>query len=81
MDKPSDKQLFEMKAYTDDTLMPFGKYKGRRLKEVPGGYYAWLLDQGNIIDKQLEQYIDDNWDDWISDDAAYQAEMGHDERD
>jgi len=27
-------------------IMPYGKYKGRRLHEIPGHYYAWFSRQG-----------------------------------
>ncbi len=29
----------------DDSLMPFGKYKGQRLGDVPDDYWRWFLDQ------------------------------------
>jgi hypothetical protein len=28
--------------------LPFGKYKGRRLSEVPGSYLAWLLREAKL---------------------------------
>ena len=31
--------------FDDDTLMPFGKYKGQRLGEVPDSYWRWFLRQ------------------------------------
>lgn len=30
---------------TDDTLMPFGKYRGQRLGDIPDDYFEWLYDQ------------------------------------
>lgn len=47
---------------SDDDKMPFGKWKGTRLGEVPDHYWRWFLDQewcvewpdlvdyGNLID-------------------------------
>ena len=29
----------------DDTLMPFGKHKGKRLGDIPADYLIWLYDQ------------------------------------
>ena len=29
----------------DDNLMPFGKWKGQRLGEVPDSYWKWFLRQ------------------------------------
>ncbi len=37
-------------------IMPFGKYKGRRLYELPGHYLAWFNRQGfpnNKLGKQM----------------------------
>jgi len=32
-------------ALTDDDIMPFGKYKGERLGNVPDHYLVWFLKQ------------------------------------
>jgi uncharacterized protein (DUF3820 family) len=32
-------------AMHDDCLMPFGKYKNRRLGDVPDHYWRWFLNQ------------------------------------
>lgn len=48
-----DKQQF-LKALL--TEMPFGKYKGRKLMELPGHYLAWFNRQGfpdNALGKQM----------------------------
>ena len=34
-----------MEALTDNSLMPFGQYKGKRMDEVPDGYLLYLWDQ------------------------------------
>ena len=31
--------------FKPDSLMPFGKYKGEPLHEVPDDYFSWWLDQ------------------------------------
>jgi hypothetical protein len=30
--------------FTDDTRMPFGKYRGQALRDVPAAYLLWLGD-------------------------------------
>lgn len=35
-----------MVRFDDNTLMPFGKYKGYKLANVPPEYLIYLLDQG-----------------------------------
>jgi uncharacterized protein (DUF3820 family) len=37
----------------DDSIMPFGKWKGKNLGEVPGHYWRGLLDQ-EWCDKWLD---------------------------
>lgn len=49
----SDKQEF-LKALL--TEMPFGKYQGRKLMDLPGHYLAWFNRQGfpdNKLGKQM----------------------------
>ena len=43
----------------DDTLMPFGKYKGYKLIDVPADYLLYLYEQGNL-QEDLKEYIEDN---------------------
>lgn len=31
---------------TDDSLMPFGKYKGKPMADVPASYLLWLWNDG-----------------------------------
>jgi hypothetical protein len=33
-------------AYTDASIMPFGKHSGTRLEDVPAQYLLWLWDNG-----------------------------------
>lgn len=37
----------------DDSIMPFGNYKGQRLGDVPDSYWRWFLNQ-----EWAEQYTD-----------------------
>ena len=38
-------------------LMPFGKFAGRPIQLVPGGYLRWLAKQGNLFG-QLKQDVE-----------------------
>jgi uncharacterized protein (DUF3820 family) len=55
-------------VYTDRTIMPFGKHKGKMLSQVPGAYLIWLLDN-QCSDSKLKRYINDNMDS-LSQEAA-----------
>lgn len=46
---------------TDQSLMPFGKYKGEKLANVPADYLLWLLETGKLF-PDLKQYIESNRD-------------------
>lgn len=50
-----------MEALTDKSLMPFGKYKGKALIEIPDEYFLWLYTN-NLKDGTLKDYIEDNFD-------------------
>lgn len=42
----------------DQTPMPFGKHKGKKMEDVPASYLLWLRDQGT--GGEVGQYIEDN---------------------
>lgn len=44
---------------SDESLMPFGKYKGVRLAEVPDAYLLWIYEN-NKCSGGLKNYIEDN---------------------
>lgn len=47
--------------FTDRDLMPFGKYKGEMMVDVPAKYLDWLRDQQWIKDwPDVETYIENN---------------------
>jgi len=50
-----------MKNLTDEDLMPFGKYKGYSMINVPASYLLWLYEN-NKCDRQVMDYIIDNLD-------------------
>lgn len=37
-------------AWTDQTVMPWGKHKGQKLSELPASYLLWLFEQTWIRD-------------------------------
>ena len=39
-------------------IMPFGKYKGRHISEIPESYIAWLLYK-NIVKGRIRTQIED----------------------
>jgi uncharacterized protein (DUF3820 family) len=43
----------------DQTPMPFGKYKGVKLEDVPAAYLLWMWDDGLWAqkDRPLHRYI------------------------
>lgn len=51
-----------MPDYTDDTIMPFGKYKDKKLSDVPASYLLWLEGTLRRDDwRDLQRYIKDNY--------------------
>lgn len=45
---------------TDDSPMPFGKFKGKRMEEVPASYLHWLWTQESSKETSVMLYIKDN---------------------
>ena len=45
--------------YTDETVLTFGKHKGKTLADVPAAYLIWLYNEG-IRDEGLKAYVEDN---------------------
>ena len=43
----------------DQSLMPFGKYKGRKMEDVPAEYLLWLRDQ-KCRERGVAEYIEEN---------------------
>lgn len=50
-----------MQQITDTTLMPFGKYAGKAMANVPAVYLLWLFDKG-CNHEGVKRYILDNLD-------------------
>ena len=45
----------------DESPMPFGKYKGEKMANVPASYLMWLYDN-NKCNAEVKEYINDNMD-------------------
>jgi len=45
----------------DNSLMPFGKFKGVKLANVPAWYLLWLYNE-NKCNGDLKEYIKENLD-------------------
>jgi uncharacterized protein (DUF3820 family) len=43
----------------DNSIMPFGKYKGQKLANIPGDYLLWLYKENKCFG-QLKEYIEEN---------------------
>lgn len=46
---------------TDESSMPFGKFKGKKMANVPAGYLLWLHENVQLRDP-LKTYITENLD-------------------
>lgn len=45
-------------SFDDSTVITFGKYKGKKLEEVPPEYLQWLLTDTDLVEKmKLYNYI------------------------
>ena len=48
-------------ALTDNSPMPFGKYKNQKMANVPASYLLWLYDNDKC-NSYVKEYIEDNLD-------------------
>lgn len=44
---------------TGESIMPFGKHKGKRLDEIPDGYWIYQYDRGQLKGELLK-YAEEN---------------------
>lgn len=47
------------KNLNDNSLMEFGKYKGKKLSEIPNGYFIFLYDRKKLSDA-LKKYVEES---------------------
>jgi len=43
-----------------NTLMWFGKHKGKKLKDIPFGYFKFLYERNLIKSELLKKYLEEN---------------------
>lgn len=48
-------------AIVDQSIMPFGKYKGQKMANIPAKYLLWLYNEG-CDHAAVKQYIINNLD-------------------
>ncbi len=48
-----------MAVLTDDSIMPWGIHKGKKMANVPAEYLIWLIDN-NKCGGDVKKYIEDN---------------------
>ena len=48
-------------ALTDESPMPFGKHKNKKMIDVPASYLLFLFEE-NKCNKEVKEYIEDNMD-------------------
>ncbi len=49
-----------MNKLSDNSLMPFGKYKGEKMVNVPASYLLWIYEN-NKCTKEVAFYVRDNY--------------------
>lgn len=55
------KQDKKYPALEDTSPMPFGKFKGTPMQDVPASYLRWLKEQG-CHNTEVANYIHNSWD-------------------
>lgn len=50
-----------VKELDDNSPMPFGMYRGKRMEEVPAQYLLWLFNKGCDNAPAMKKYIQDNF--------------------
>lgn len=46
-------------AFTDKSLIPFGKHKGKCMEDVPASYLLWLWNE-NVSNLDVRAYIQES---------------------
>lgn len=56
-------------ALTDESIMPFGKHKGKEMANVPASYLLWIYDEWTLpnprfgfVHQEVKAYIEKNMD-------------------
>jgi uncharacterized protein (DUF3820 family) len=46
-----------MTLFSHTSQMPFGRYRGKQMQDVPAIYLLWLYDKG-CTDRAIRQYVE-----------------------
>lgn len=50
-------------AATDETVMPFGQHRGKKLANVPAEYLIFMYDEGRLnSNPEIKGYVKENYD-------------------
>lgn len=50
-----------MAKLEDTDIMPFGKYQGHKMEDVPAYYLLWLLEKPKRVgESAVREYVEDN---------------------
>lgn len=60
---------------TDNDIMPFGKYKGEKMANIPADYFVWLCENGKCFGK-VKKYLDENIDTLVAEIALNKKMRG-----
>ena len=60
---------------TDESIMPFGKYKGEKMANIPPDYLLWLYENGKCYG-EVHKYIVDNLD-VLKSEIEYKSKLKH----
>jgi uncharacterized protein (DUF3820 family) len=50
-----------MSKLDDNSIMPYGKYRGKKMIEVPEEYLIFLYEENKCSD-EIKEYVEDNLD-------------------
>ena len=45
--------------FTDEDLMPFGKWKGTKMANIPADYLLWMYDNDKLY-SPVKKYVEEN---------------------
>lgn len=59
----------------DQSIMPWGQYKGEKMANIPASYLLWLLDN-NKCGGEVKKYIEENKESLVQE-TAYEKKRGN----
>ncbi len=62
----------------DNSLMPWGEHKGKKLGDIPAGYLLWLFGQPWIVEhRELYAYLKENEKCLLEESSEEDRQLGH----